>query len=67
MRLQAEATAGHIRLAVTDSGGWKEPQPEAGRHRGRGLLLMRGLVDLVAVKPGAHGGTTVALQTGIAL
>ena len=67
VRLQAEATAENIRLTVTDSGVWKQPDSEAGSLRGRGLVLMRAMMSRVAITPGTDGGTTVTLETGVAV
>lgn len=62
VRLRAEARADRLYLSVADSGRWKPPEPEAAPHRGRGLALMRALMQHVTVTPGA-GGTTVAMDT----
>ncbi|MCZ7373585.1 SpoIIE family protein phosphatase [Micromonospora sp. WMMC250] len=64
IRLRATATADGLHLSVTDSGHWKPPQPEAGNHRGRGLLLMRALMDAITVTPSATG-TTIDMQARI--
>jgi len=50
---------GLLRLTVTDQGRWRPP-PADPRNRGRGLMLMRGLVDRVEVTPGDLG-TTVTI------
>ncbi|MFK4247389.1 SpoIIE family protein phosphatase [Micromonospora chokoriensis] len=64
IRLRATATADGLHLSVTDSGHWKTPQPDAGTHRGRGLLLMRALMDAITVTPSATG-TTIDMQARI--
>ncbi|MEU7655931.1 SpoIIE family protein phosphatase [Micromonospora taraxaci] len=64
IRLRATATADGLHLSVTDSGHWKTPQPEAGNHRGRGLLLMRALMHAITVTPSATG-TTIDMQARI--
>ncbi|MGW5582165.1 SpoIIE family protein phosphatase [Micromonospora chokoriensis] len=64
IRLRATATADGLHLSVTDSGRWKPPQPDAGTHRGRGLLLMRALMDAITVTPSATG-TTIDMQARI--
>jgi PAS domain S-box-containing protein len=64
IRLWASATAGDLRLTVTDSGLWKTPQPAENPHRGRGLALMRALMNEVTITTGA-AGTTIALQARI--
>jgi anti-sigma regulatory factor (Ser/Thr protein kinase) len=50
--------ADEIVVFVRDQGRWKDPGPPA--DRGRGLLIMRGLVDDVRVVAGE--GTTVVLR-----
>jgi anti-sigma regulatory factor (Ser/Thr protein kinase) len=65
IRLRAAATAEHLRLRIIDSGHWRIPNPEANPHRGRGLVLMRALMDTITVIPGATG-TTVDMQARIA-
>ncbi|MGA5757123.1 SpoIIE family protein phosphatase [Nonomuraea bangladeshensis] len=64
IRLRAVATGSGLRLTVTDTGRWKIPEPEANPHRGRGVALMRALMNEVTIQPGA-AGTTVDLQTRI--
>jgi anti-sigma regulatory factor (Ser/Thr protein kinase) len=58
--LRATALADQVQLTVVDSGSWKPPQPAAERHRGRGITLMRALMQEVAIHPDATG-TTVQL------
>jgi anti-sigma regulatory factor (Ser/Thr protein kinase) len=43
-----------IRVTVLDTGRWRATKP---RGRGRGMAVMRGLVDSVVVEPGEHGTT----------
>ena len=64
IRLRAAATADGLHLTVTDSGRWKTPQPGVDTHRGRGLVLMRALMDAVTVTPGTTG-TTIDMQARI--
>ena len=64
IRLRAAATADDLRLSVTDTGRWRPPQPAANTHRGRGLVLMRALMDTITVTAGA-AGTTVDMQARI--
>ncbi len=45
-------------MTVTDRGRWREAR---GENRGRGLPLMRGLMEQVDVEP-ADGGTSVVLR-----
>ncbi|MFC5138847.1 STAS domain-containing protein [Actinomycetospora rhizophila] len=46
---------------LADGGSWRPPADDPG-GRGRGLMMMRGLVDRVDVAPGPEG-TTVTLAT----
>jgi anti-sigma regulatory factor (Ser/Thr protein kinase) len=48
-----------VRLSVRDTGGWRLKRDEGG-NRGRGLLLLRRLVDNVAVRR-YHDGSEVIL------
>ncbi|MFJ4716763.1 SpoIIE family protein phosphatase [Streptomyces sp. NPDC088785] len=65
VRFRAEALVGDLRLTIADSGRWKTPEPEQNSHRGRGLGLMRALMQQVTVTP-APTGTTVHMHTRIA-
>jgi serine phosphatase RsbU (regulator of sigma subunit)/GAF domain-containing protein/anti-sigma regulatory factor (Ser/Thr protein kinase) len=58
--LRATALVDQVRMSVVDTGSWKPAQPAADRHRGRGITLMRALMQDVAIQPDA-GGTTVHL------
>jgi serine phosphatase RsbU (regulator of sigma subunit)/anti-sigma regulatory factor (Ser/Thr protein kinase) len=49
---------GEAVISVRDFGRWRPPR---GEHRGRGMRLMEGLMDIVRVDPG-DGGTTVTLR-----
>ena len=60
MRVEAAIAAAGITVAVTDWGSWRTPTDDPGT-RGRGLLVMRALSEVVEVV-GASTGTTVALQ-----
>jgi PAS domain S-box-containing protein len=51
-------SGGEVEIAVRDQGSWREERP--GDH-GRGLDLMRTLMDTVAVEPSPEG-TTVSLR-----
>ncbi|GGR42606.1 histidine kinase [Streptomyces cinereoruber] len=62
---RAEASVDNLHLTVTDTGRWKVPQPERNAHRGRGMALMRALMQQVTVTQGPTG-TTVAMHTRIA-
>lgn len=65
VRLRAEAFVENLRLTVADSGRWKAPQPELNAHRGRGVALMRAMMQHVSIVPGPSG-TTVDMQMRIA-
>ncbi|OPG08782.1 SpoIIE family protein phosphatase [Microbispora sp. GKU 823] len=65
VRLRAEASVDNLRLTVADSGRWKSPEPEANAHRGRGVALMRAMMQQVTITPGPYG-TTVDMQMRIA-
>jgi GAF domain-containing protein/anti-sigma regulatory factor (Ser/Thr protein kinase) len=56
--VDAEHREGRIRLIVRDRGRWRPPR---GSHRGRGLPLMRALMESVEVERG-HAGTVVVLE-----
>ncbi|MER6474144.1 SpoIIE family protein phosphatase [Streptomyces collinus] len=64
VRLRAEALVDHLHLTVADSGLWKVPQPERNTHRGRGITLMRAMMQQVTITPGPSG-TTVDMQMRI--
>ena len=55
--VEASSSAGGVTVVVRDTGRWREPR---GRNRGRGLTLMRGLMDDVELRRG-DDGTTVHL------
>jgi anti-sigma regulatory factor (Ser/Thr protein kinase) len=58
VEVDARLTDGDLRVQVQDWGQWRAPR---GTHRGRGLGLMRGLMDDVDVTPG-ETGTLVSLR-----
>jgi serine phosphatase RsbU (regulator of sigma subunit)/anti-sigma regulatory factor (Ser/Thr protein kinase)/transcriptional regulator with GAF, ATPase, and Fis domain len=62
--LRATALADQVQLTVADTGSWKPPQPAADRNRGRGITLMRALMQDVTIHPDATG-TTVHLSARI--
>lgn len=64
IRLSADVTAENLHLTIADTGRWKNPAPEATPYRGRGLMLMRALMNAVTVTTGA-AGTTVGLRARI--
>ncbi|HEX5145540.1 MAG TPA: SpoIIE family protein phosphatase [Conexibacter sp.] len=59
--LEAECEAGVVRLTVRDHGRWRPPR---GTHRGRGMLMMEGLMDVVDVVRGDEG-TVVVLERAL--
>ncbi|WP_229898103.1 SpoIIE family protein phosphatase [Streptomyces finlayi] len=64
VRLRAEALVDTLRLSVADSGRWKTPAPESNPHRGRGVTLMRAMMQQVTITPGPSG-TTVEMHARI--
>ncbi|MEU5692979.1 SpoIIE family protein phosphatase [Actinosynnema sp. NPDC020468] len=62
--LSALVTVDDLRVTVVDTGSWKPPTGTDDDHRGRGLLLMRELMDDVSVVT-EPTGTTVDLHTRI--
>jgi PAS domain S-box-containing protein len=64
--IDARMSNGKVVLEVSDSGSWID-RPEGGGlpHRGRGLALMRALMDAVQVSHDG-GGTTVRMERGVA-
>ncbi|MFF8475138.1 SpoIIE family protein phosphatase [Streptomyces sp. NPDC015414] len=64
VRLRAEARVDDLRLTVADSGRWKVPEPDRSAHRGRGVGLMRAMMQHVSITPGPSG-TTVDMQMRI--
>jgi len=56
--VDAEHVEGEIVVTVKDRGNWRDAR---GENRGRGLPLMRGLMERVEVEPAA-GGTSVVLR-----
>lgn len=60
LTLNATALVNRIEVTVADSGTWKLPQPHANTHRGRGTVIMRGLMTEVDINP-ENSGTTIRL------
>nr|WP_281381638.1 SpoIIE family protein phosphatase [Conexibacter arvalis] len=60
--LQGRFEDGRVSLTVRDGGRWRAPR---GQHRGRGLMLMRRLMDDVDVEHG-DDGTVVVLERTLA-
>ncbi|OBA85667.1 histidine kinase [Mycobacteriaceae bacterium 1482268.1] len=61
--LHARAYADRVHVTVTDAGSWKPPVAAA--HRGRGIALMRALMQDVTIQP-RDNGTTVHMHARIA-
>jgi anti-sigma regulatory factor (Ser/Thr protein kinase) len=62
--LCAVALVDRLQLIVTDTGSWKPPQPVPSSHRGRGIALMKALMQDVAIQSDTDG-TTVNLTMRI--
>jgi anti-sigma regulatory factor (Ser/Thr protein kinase) len=62
--LRAEIRAGRLRLTITDSGQWRSPPAEPDPYRGKGLVLMRAMMDDVSIDTGPRG-TTVTMEVRI--
>jgi anti-sigma regulatory factor (Ser/Thr protein kinase) len=58
--VDASHDAARIRVTVRDSGRWRPPR---GHHRGRGLPLMRALMETVEVEHGSEGTIVVLERT----
>jgi serine phosphatase RsbU (regulator of sigma subunit)/anti-sigma regulatory factor (Ser/Thr protein kinase) len=56
-RVMGRLSGDTVRITVSDAGGWRDPR---GVNRGRGMLLMEGLMDDVEVDSG-EAGTAVTL------
>ena len=59
--LEAEHAEGEIRLTVRDRGHWRDAR---GVHRGRGLPIMKALMDTVDIQHGP-GGTAVQMRRAL--
>jgi hypothetical protein len=62
--LCATAVVDSLQVTVTDSGTWKAPRVVAGVNRGRGITLMRGLMEDLTIHA-TEAGTTVHLYARI--
>jgi anti-sigma regulatory factor (Ser/Thr protein kinase) len=62
--LRATALGDQVQLTIADTGSWKPPQPGAYPRRGRGITLMRALMQEVAIHA-ETAGTTVQLSARI--
>jgi serine phosphatase RsbU (regulator of sigma subunit)/anti-sigma regulatory factor (Ser/Thr protein kinase) len=56
--LDATYDGGRVRVTIRDEGSWRPPR---GTHRGRGVMMMRGLMDAVDIEH-SEEGTTVVLE-----
>ena len=64
IRLTATAVADQVQLAIIDNGSWKTDRRAGGSNRGRGISLMRELMDDVAITRDA-AGTAIHLSVRI--
>jgi anti-sigma regulatory factor (Ser/Thr protein kinase) len=64
VRLLAAVTARRLRLTVTDTGSWLPPGPVPAPYRGKGITLMRALMDNVSISTGTDG-TIVTMDVRI--
>ncbi len=62
--LQATSDVDLLRLTITDTGSWKPKQAGGNSHRGRGIQIMRALMEEVDILPNSTG-TTVHLAARI--
>jgi len=58
IEVEASLEAGEVSVTVRDFGAWRQPRAE---HRGRGFMLMEGLMDSVRVHR-LEGGTAVEMR-----
>lgn len=59
IRLEADLTGDRVMVEVSDTGGWREPDPRA--DRGLGLRLIQSLMTTVNVQSGEEG-TRLAME-----
>ncbi len=62
--LHASTLGDQLQVCVTDTGYWKPPPRNADNRRGRGIALMRALMNDCVIHPGVDG-TTVHLHSRI--
>ena len=62
--LRATAVVDWLQVTVTDTGAWKAPRKVADVNRGRGITLMRGLMEDLTIHSN-DAGTTVHLYARI--
>jgi PAS domain S-box-containing protein len=63
--LRAIVLSDRLHLRIVDNGEWKQPRPDPSANRGRGIALMRALMQDVSIEPG-ETGTTINMQARIA-
>ncbi|MFB1299534.1 SpoIIE family protein phosphatase [Mycobacterium sp. pW049] len=61
----ATAMVDHVHLVITDTGAWKDPQQPPDVHRGRGIGIMRALMQDVTIAYDSSG-TTIHLYARMA-
>jgi len=61
--IEGSEIAGRLTVTVRDSGSWRESRSAGKGERGRGLTIMRGIMEEVEVTPGARGTTVRLSQT----
>jgi anti-sigma regulatory factor (Ser/Thr protein kinase) len=59
--LDATYDDGRVRVTIRDQGRWRPPR---GTHRGRGVMMMKGLMDSVDIEH-TDEGTTVVLERAL--
>jgi PAS domain S-box-containing protein len=64
VNLRATTLVDCLQLTVTDNGSWKTPDASSRNYRGRGITLMRALMQDVTIDPD-DAGTTVHLHARI--
>jgi anti-sigma regulatory factor (Ser/Thr protein kinase) len=62
--LRATAIVDRLQVTVTDTGAWKTPNQVAEFSRGRGISLMRVLMEDCSIQS-SEAGTTVSMQARI--
>ncbi len=62
VRLHVSVDGGPLRVEVADRGRWREPVPNT--ERGRGIMLMKSMMDSVEIESNGDG-TTVRLARGL--
>ncbi|PVC80761.1 hypothetical protein DBP19_35265 [Streptomyces sp. CS090A] len=64
VHIPARATVDRLYIEVADTGPWRDPEPRRAAARGRGIPLMRRLMDHVTLTSGS-AGTTVSMDTRV--